>query len=68
MCKWALLRSLLTVSAVWGTGMVQKSPFSAISALKSWTCSPELGSKRSTHMNTKVPCRTDPSSEMYVPR
>jgi hypothetical protein len=40
----AVFPFLLMVSALSGTWMVQNSPFSAMSALKSCTCSPELGS------------------------
>ena len=67
--KWrvALLPFLLTDSASSGTWMVQNSPESAMSALKSCTWSPELGSKRSIHMNANVPCRTEPSPDTYVP-
>src|SRR6266511_2962004 len=66
-CSVAVFRFLLMVSAPSGIWTVQNSPLSAMSPLKSWTCSPELGSKRSIHMRANVPDRTVPSSETYVP-
>jgi hypothetical protein len=47
-------------SASSGIGSVQNSPDARIPPLKSWTCEPEPGSKRSTHMKANVPKRRAP--------
>ena len=60
---WSLARrpSRLIRNASSSTSTVQKSPDGGMPPLKSWTCAPEPGSKRSTQMNANVPKRRVPS-------
>ena len=50
--------SSLTTTLSSGICRIQKRPFGAIPGLKSCTCDPELGSKKSSHISIKVPRAT----------